>query len=93
MSTSPTLASPASRLDYQFDWSAWLPSGDSISSHTVTVTGGTLDTSSAAAGVVTAWVEIPATAPDGAAVQVDCAIVTAHGREDSRRMLLQVQRR
>jgi hypothetical protein len=93
MSSSAILTSPGSRLDYTFDWSAWLPSGDTIASHTVTVTGGSTDADSEAAGIVTAWVTVPAAAPDGAAVQITCAIVTTGGREDSRRLLLQVQRR
>lgn len=93
MSSSAILTSPGSRLDYTFDWSAWLPAGDTIASHAVAVTGGTTDDDDEAAGVVTAWVTVPADAPDGAAVQIVCSIVTTAGRADSRRLVLQVQRR
>lgn len=46
---------PESVLDYIVDWVDWLPVGDSISSHTVTGKGITVDSDSTATTKVTAW--------------------------------------
>lgn len=47
---------PDSVLDYEMDFTSWLPTGDVITSHTVTVESGlTLDSSSNSTTSVTAW--------------------------------------
>ena len=49
---------PNAVLDYQFDWSDWLADGETIQSHTITVTPGeelTVDSSGVNSGVVRVW--------------------------------------
>ena len=94
MTTAPFIHDPDARLDYAFDWSAWLDSDDSetIASYTVAVASGdvTIDTDSEDAGVVTVWLE------DGTAstrAKVTCHIVTSVGREDDRTMTLSIRQR
>lgn len=87
---------PSAVLDYKFDWKAftngsstdpeddWLESGETISSHSVTVASGiTLDSSSLANSntVVVAWLS-GGTA--GTAYEVTCRITTNQGRTDER---------
>ena len=88
---------PIAVLDYAFDWKAltngtgksdWLATGETIASHTVTVpTGLTLDSSTATATAVTAWLS------GGTAWQsytVTCRIVTTAGRTDERSITIKV---
>ncbi len=87
MSTSsPIPTTPGSTLDYTFDWTAWLPVGDSIASHTIGVVGCTLNSSASASGIVTAWVTLAATAAPGARSSITCTVTTAAGRVDSRKL-------
>jgi len=81
MATSFT-KDPEAVLDYTFDWSDWLATGETISSYTVTVpTGITKDSDSQADGVVTVWLS-GGTA--GTNYRVECKIVTSAGRTDER---------
>ncbi len=81
---------PDAVLDYEWDWSSWL-AGDTIASFTVTVpTGLTLDSSSATASAVTAWLS---GGEDAASYPVTCHVVTAAGREDDRTITVFVQER
>jgi hypothetical protein len=85
----------ASILDYVFDWSTWLASGETITSYTVTVpTGITLGTGakapSQAAGKVTYWLS-GGTA--GVTYPIQCTIVTSAGRTDNRKMMIKVSDR
>lgn len=90
MSTS-FLKDPSSILDYQWNWTAWLPAGDTISSHTVTVpTGLTLETSSATTTAVTAWISGGTAETE---CVVTCRIVTTQGRTDERSITLKVTSR
>lgn len=82
----------ASMLDFVFDWSSWLASGETISSFTVTVpTGITLGTGakapSQADGKVTYWLS-GGTA--GVTYPIQCTIVTSAGRTDNRKMIIRV---
>jgi hypothetical protein len=82
----------ASTLDFVFDWSSWLASGETISSFTVTATTGiTLGTASKApsqaAGKVTYWLS-GGTA--GVTYPIQCTIVTSAGRTDNRKMIIRV---
>jgi hypothetical protein len=93
---------PQAVLDYAFDWagltngttgaiSDWLASGETISSHVVTVsTGITKDSDSEASGKVTVWLS-GGTA--GTTYTVACKIVTSAGRTDERSMTVQVANR
>lgn len=82
---------PDATLDYAFDWSSWLAAGETITTPTVTAeTGLTLDSSSEAAGIVTAWVS-GGTA--GNNYTLACRITTSAGRTDERTMRLIVRQR
>lgn len=93
---------PDAVLDYVFDWrglthgvegaeSDWLAEGETITSHTVTVSSGiTLDSDSEADGAVTVWIS------GGSAGQtylVTCSIETSQGRDDDRTMKFVVKER
>lgn len=79
---------PSAVLDYAFNWSDWLATGETISSHVITVdTGLTKDSDSEALGVVTVWLS-GGTA--GTAYKVACKITTSAGRTDERTMWIKV---
>ena len=78
-------------LDYEFDWSAWLASGETITSHTITVAGGvTLDSSTASTTAVVAWIS-GGTTPSRSTVA--CRITTSESRTDERTITLVVKDR
>jgi len=80
-------------LDYRFDWSDWLETGDTIATHTVTAaTGITVDSSSITDGAtsVTVWLS-GGTA--GLSYTVACLIVTSASRTDERTVTLRVLER
>lgn len=79
---------PGAKLDFAFDWTDWLPAGDSLASYTVAAGPGlTMTADSRAGAVVTAWLEWSAPAPGPAARSwLDCDVVTAAGRSDVRRI-------
>ena len=82
------LKDPDAVLDFAFDWSSWLASGEIISSRTVTVeTGITKDSDAESSGVVTIWLS-GGTA--GTTYSVACKIVTSASRTDERTMLVKV---
>ena len=81
---------PDAVLDFTFDWSEWLADGETISSHTVTVSGVTRDSSTNTTTTVTAWisggtVSAPAT--------VACRVTTSAGRTDERTISLRISQR
>lgn len=79
---------PDAVLDYQWDWSSWLPTGDTIASATVTAeTGLTVDSYSNTATAVTAWLSGGMV---GESYSVTCRVVTADGRTDDRTITLLV---
>ena len=85
------LKDPSAVLDYVFDWTKWLAAAETITSHTVTVpTGLTLESSTAASGIVTVWIS-GGTA--GTTYRVECLIVTTAGRTDERSLWITVQER
>ena len=85
------LKDPAAILDYAFDWSTWLTSGDSIVSATVVAeTGLTVDSSAASGTAVTAWLS---DGEPGDLYGVTCQVVTPAGRVDERTMLIEVVQR
>lgn len=82
---------PNAVLDFEFDWSAWLAVGETISSHTITVTGGIVkDSSSNSTTAVVAWIS---GGTDGATATVACRIVTSASRTDERTITLVVAER
>ncbi len=85
------LKDPNAVLDYTWDWSNWLPAGDTIASKTVTATTGlTVASSSLTTTTVTAWLS-GGTA--GTVYSVACKIVTVGGRTDERTIEIQVVER
>ncbi len=79
---------PDAVLDYQWDWSSWLPTGDTIASATVTAeTGLTVGSYSNTATAVTAWLSGGIV---GESYNVTCRVVTANGRTDDRTITLLV---
>lgn len=80
---------PNAVLDYQWDWSAWLPDDDAIASATVTAEAGlTVNSSSSVNATVTAWLSGGTAGSD---YNVTCRIVTADGRTDDRTIRIIVQ--
>jgi len=82
---------PQAVLDFNWDWSAWLGEGETITERTVTADAGlTINSSSIAGGVVSAWV---ASGVAGTTYIVACAITTSAGRTETRRIQIVVQMR
>jgi hypothetical protein len=86
-------------LDYTFDWSDWLVSGDTIATKTITAqTGLTVNSSSIVAGTNKAGASVPSGAVQvwvqggttGNTYTLLCHITTTGGRTDDRTMYLQV---
>lgn len=76
-------------LDYQFDWAAWLPDGDTISAHTVTADSGlAVGVTSATSTAVTVWLSGGLAQ---SAYRVTCRIETSAGRIDDRTMIISVR--
>lgn len=91
MATNTFIKDPSAVLDYVFDWSDWLATGEVISSHVITVdTGLTKDSSSEASGVVTVWLS-GGTA--GENYKVACLVTTSAGRTDERTIWIKVTNR
>lgn len=82
---------PSDVLDWAFDWSNWLATGETIASHTVTVQSGlTLDSSTDTADTVTAWISGGTV---GVKYTVACLINTDQGRTAERTIYIQVAQR
>lgn len=82
---------PSATLDYAFDWSSWLASGDSIASATVTAdTGLTVASTSVSSSSVTAWLS---GGEAGSLYRVVCQVTTEGGRTDERTMQIEVTQR
>jgi len=82
------LKDPSAVLDYGFDWTGWLATGETITDYTITVdTGITADSSTEDAGKVTVWLS-GGTA--GINYKVACLITTTAGRTDERTMWIKV---
>jgi len=67
--------SDPSRLDYVYDLSDWLGTGDTVSSYSLTATGVTLDGDTNDTDSITVWVE-------GNEGTVVAAVVSTTGREE-----------
>lgn len=85
------LKDPESVLDYTWDWSNWLTDDDSILTSVVIVPEGIAkDSTITDSTKVTVWLS-------GGTVStlytLDCKIITANGRIDSRQMIIYVKDR
>ena len=82
------LKDPSAVLDYVFDWTEWLATGETITDHTITAdTGITVDSSTEDDGKVTVWLS-GGTA--GINYKVACLITTTAGRTDERTLWIRV---
>ena len=85
------LKDPSAVLDYVFDWTGWLATGETIADHTITAdTGITVDSSTELDGKVTVWLS-GGTA--GINYKVACLITTSAGRTDERTIWIKVVER
>jgi hypothetical protein len=85
------LKDPQAVLDYEVDWSAWLPSGDTITAATWTATDGiTMDSSAFTDTKATVWLS---GGTENVTYNLTCHIVTAAGREDDRTIRILVTSR
>ena len=85
------LKDPSAVLDYVFDWTEWLATGETIDNYTITAdTGITVDSSTEDTGKVTVWLS------GGTAdmtYRVECKITTNMGRTDERSIWITVRER
>ena len=82
------LKDPSAVLDYVFDWTEWLATGETITDHTITAdTGITVDSWTEDDGKVTVWLS-GGTA--GINYKVACLITTSAGRTDERTIWIKV---
>lgn len=88
---SEYIKDPDANLDYPFDWSDWLPSGDTISSVTWVVSSGLIQgTTSNTATSATIWLS---GGTSGNAYSVTCRITTSQGRIEDRTITIRVSQR
>lgn len=79
---------PQANLDWAFDWTNWLTSGDTISSAIVTVDSGLVGASQSNSDTkVTIWLS---SGTPGQTYKVACRITTAQGRIDERTIGIRV---
>jgi hypothetical protein len=91
--THSFIKDPDAVLDYKWDWSDWLDTGETIASHTIAaVTGITKDSSALtdANTSVTAWYSGGTALND---YTVTCQIVTTDSRTDDRSITIKVRDR
>ena len=82
------LKDPSAVLDYVFDWTEWLATGETITDHTITAdTGITVDSSTESDGKIIVWLS-GGTA--GINYKVACKITTSAGRTDERTIWIKV---
>ena len=91
MANNQYLKDPSAVLDYVFDWTEWLATGETITDHTITAdTGITVDSSTESDGKVIVWLS-GGTA--GINYKVACLITTSAGRTDERTIWIKVVER
>jgi len=79
---------PQAVLDFNWDWSAWLGEGETITDTNVTPDAGlTVNSSRINGDVVSAWLAGGAV---GASYSVACTISTSAGRTETRRIQISV---
>ena len=79
-------------LDYGFDWTGWLSSGEIIVAYTITLSASTLTkvTDSATSGSVIVWLS---GGTSGSRYGVSCKITTDQNRIDERTIKIDVRER
>jgi hypothetical protein len=82
--------SPGSNLDYTFDWSKWLQTGETISSATVTAPDLLVGLTTVATTAVSVFLSGLAI---GQTYQVKCVVTTTSARTDSRIFTLFAEQR
>lgn len=88
--SKPYVKDPDAKLDYTWDWTAWLD-GDTIASHTILpVAGITVESSGDTDQIVTAWIS---GGQIGVLYNLTCRIVTNGGRTDDRTISILVRSR
>lgn len=93
MSSWPLPKDPDEELDYQFDWSARLETGETISASTFASTGSStivLDRNTIAGGLTTFWAKGGVA---GEVVQITNRITTSVGRKYDKTATLRIQSR
>ena len=83
---------PDAVLDYAFDWSSWLATGETISTRTITVQSGLTQpsTDTESSGVVTVWLS---GGTPGTDYDVACKIETSASRTDERTITIKCKNR
>lgn len=79
---------PNGVLDYEFDWTQWLETGDTIASHVATVVGAVKNSSANSTTSVTVWVSGGTV---GINATIACRITTTAGRVDERTVTLRIR--
>jgi hypothetical protein len=92
MATQRTyLKDPDATLDYAFNWTDWLATGETISTSTVAVTTGITKVSdSQANGIVTVWLS---GGTEGNTYSIANKITTSAGRVDERTIKVRIEDR
>ncbi|MDR5765061.1 hypothetical protein [Caballeronia sp. LZ028] len=79
---------PQAFLDFNWDWSAWLGDGETITDTSITPDAGiTVNSSSIVGGVVAAWLSGGVL---GEVYVIACTIITSAGRTETRRIQIAV---
>lgn len=82
---------PSAVLDYHWDWTDWLASGEAIASSVITPSAGiVLDSSGFSPTSATAWISGGVV---GSTYSVANLITTSQGRTDERTITIRVQNR
>lgn len=81
---------PDATLDWKFDWTDWLASNETVTTHTIETDGLTVDTSTEDSGTVTVWLS---GGTNGETVNVTCRITTDQGRTDDRTVRIAIRER
>lgn len=89
---SPAQISPAATLSWGWDWTDWLPSGDTIASHALQLSDGlaTNGASSVDGAVVSVLLEVQPGVRIDQSMFAACTITTAAGLVDTRTIYLRV---
>lgn len=87
-------ADPAATLDYAVDWTAWLQTGETITTATWTIPAGITQPAgkppTVTGGKATVWLT---GGTPGTRYPITCHITTSAGRQDERTMTIDVRER
>lgn len=87
---SSFIKDPNAVLDYQWDWTEWLPAGDTISTSNVTLAAGdvAINSQSNTTTSATAWISAGTA---GTEAKLTDRVVTAQGRTADRTITLKIE--